>query len=75
MEMALMNRLCCQLLVDKFFIQILYGRQISLLYVSMFLFSYVSCVVGCPYEGDIDPTKVAKVGSFTISLCNFGKGC
>ena len=62
-----MNRLCCQLLVDKFFM--------GLLYVSMFLFSYVSCVVGCPYEGDIDPTKVAKVGSFTISLCNFGKGC
>ena len=36
---------------------------------------YVSCVLGCPYEGDIDPKKVAKVskrlldaGAYEISL-------
>lgn len=36
---------------------------------------YVSCVVGCPYEGDIDPEQVAKVakqlfdmGCYEISL-------
>lgn len=36
---------------------------------------YVSCVVGCPYEGDIDPTSVASVaqqlsdlGCYEISL-------
>ncbi len=36
---------------------------------------YVSCVVGCPYEGDIDPQQVAKVaeklytlGCYEISL-------
>ena len=23
---------------------------------------YVSCVVGCPYEGKIEPSKVAEVG-------------
>jgi hydroxymethylglutaryl-CoA lyase len=36
---------------------------------------YVSCVVGCPYEGDIDPAKVASVarrlfdmGCYEVSL-------
>ncbi|MEH6385482.1 MAG: hydroxymethylglutaryl-CoA lyase [Colwellia sp.] len=36
---------------------------------------YVSCVVGCPYEGDVDPQKVAevaeklyKMGCYEISL-------
>ena len=36
---------------------------------------YVSCVVGCPYEGDVDPVKVAEVskslyetGCYEISL-------
>lgn len=24
-------------------------------------FRYVSCVIGCPYEGPIDPNRVAKV--------------
>lgn len=31
---------------------------------------YVSCVVGCPYEGDIDPEKVADV-----ALKMFNMGC
>jgi hydroxymethylglutaryl-CoA lyase len=36
---------------------------------------YVSCVMGCPYEGDIDPTvvneianKLLKAGCYEISL-------
>ena len=36
---------------------------------------YVSCVLGCPYEGDVDPARVAEVaaalhgmGSYEISL-------
>ena len=36
---------------------------------------YVSCVLGCPYEGDVDPQKVAEVaaalwdaGSYEVSL-------
>jgi len=36
---------------------------------------YVSCVMGCPYEGDIDPTvvneianKLIKAGCYEISL-------
>ena len=36
---------------------------------------YISCVLGCPYEGDVDPHKVAEVaealyalGSYEISL-------
>jgi len=24
--------------------------------------AYISCVVGCPYEGVVPPSKVAKVG-------------
>ena len=28
---------------------------------------YVSCVVGCPYEGDIDPEKVAEVSQALIA--------
>ncbi len=39
------------------------------------VFRYVSCVVGCPYEGKIDPLAVAKVakrlydeGCYEISL-------
>ena len=39
------------------------------------LYSYVSCVVGCPYEGKIAPSKVAAVserllqmGCYEISL-------
>ena len=38
---------------------------------------YVSCVVGCPYEGDVTPEKVADVarqlfdmGCYEISLCD-----
>lgn len=31
---------------------------------------YVSCVLGCPYEGDIDPARVAEV-----SAALFGMGC
>lgn len=27
----------------------------------MFSFRYVSCALGCPYEGPIEPTKVAEV--------------
>jgi isopropylmalate/homocitrate/citramalate synthase len=29
---------------------------------------YVSCVVGCPYEGDIDPAKVAEVTGQLLDL-------
>lgn len=29
---------------------------------------YVSCVLGCPYEGDIDPESVAKVASKLFDL-------
>ena len=29
---------------------------------------YVSCVVGCPYEGDIAPAKVAEVASKLVDL-------
>ncbi len=36
---------------------------------------YISCVLGCPYEGDVDPVKVAEVagtlfamGSYEVSL-------
>lgn len=29
---------------------------------------YVSCVIGCPYEGDIDPQSVAKVTSAIYDL-------
>ena len=36
---------------------------------------YVSCVMGCPYEGDIDPqgvnyvaTKLKEMGCYEISL-------
>lgn len=29
---------------------------------------YVSCVVGCPYEGEIDPGKVAEVAETLISM-------
>ena len=36
---------------------------------------YISCVLGCPYEGDVDPAKVAEVasalhrmGSYEVSL-------
>nr|XP_032815519.1 hydroxymethylglutaryl-CoA lyase, mitochondrial isoform X1 [Petromyzon marinus] len=31
---------------------------------------YVSCVVGCPYEGKINPAKVAEVAK-----CLYGMGC
>ena len=29
---------------------------------------YVSCVVGCPYEGDIDPEKVAELAGELLAL-------
>ncbi|MDP5210422.1 hydroxymethylglutaryl-CoA lyase [Microbulbifer sp. 2205BS26-8] len=29
---------------------------------------YVSCVLGCPYEGDIDPAKVAEVSSALLEM-------
>ena len=29
---------------------------------------YVSCVVGCPYEGKINPKKVAEVSIFLCKL-------
>lgn len=29
---------------------------------------YVSCVVGCPYEGDIDPEAVASLSSMLVDL-------
>jgi len=29
---------------------------------------YVSCVVGCPYEGDIDPAAVAKVSKALVDM-------
>jgi len=29
---------------------------------------YISCVVGCPYEGDIDPAKVAEVTGQLLDL-------
>jgi len=29
---------------------------------------YVSCVVGCPYEGDIDPGKVAEVARLLMDM-------
>ena len=29
---------------------------------------YVSCVLGCPYEGDVDPGKVADVGARLIDM-------
>lgn len=43
---------------------------------------YVSCVLGCPYEGDIDPKKVNHVvnkllsmGCYEVSLGDtIGKG-
>lgn len=43
---------------------------------------YISCVMGCPYEGDIDPIKVneiaeklLKLGCYEISLGDtIGKG-
>ena len=32
---------------------------------------YVSCVLGCPYEGDIDPAQVAAIAADLIALgCN-----
>lgn len=40
--------------------------------VLYFKFRYVSCVLGCPYEGSITPQKVTEVGyaSFYVSLQN-----
>ncbi|RMF10326.1 MAG: hydroxymethylglutaryl-CoA lyase [Alphaproteobacteria bacterium] len=37
---------------------------------------YVSCVVGCPYEGDIAPEKVAEVTArlFDIGVCEVSLG-
>ena len=35
---------------------------------------YVSCVLGCPYEGDIQPEKVAEV-SEPLSSCNVWSSC
>lgn len=43
---------------------------------------YVSCVMGCPYEGDIDPKKVndlveklLDIGCYEVSLGDtIGKG-
>jgi hydroxymethylglutaryl-CoA lyase len=32
------------------------------------LYSYVSCVVGCPYEGSVLPDKVAKVTEKLLSM-------
>ncbi|WP_299582280.1 hydroxymethylglutaryl-CoA lyase [uncultured Microbulbifer sp.] len=29
---------------------------------------YVSCVLGCPYEGDIDPSKVAEVSAALLEM-------
>ncbi|USD21893.1 hydroxymethylglutaryl-CoA lyase [Microbulbifer variabilis] len=29
---------------------------------------YVSCVLGCPYEGDIDPAKVAEVSAALLEM-------
>ena len=29
---------------------------------------YVSCVIGCPYEGPIDPLKVADVSQKMLDL-------
>ncbi|XP_022709598.1 hydroxymethylglutaryl-CoA lyase, mitochondrial-like isoform X2 [Varroa jacobsoni] len=29
---------------------------------------YVSCVVGCPYEGEINPTKVAEVAKYLFDM-------
>ena len=29
---------------------------------------YVSCVVGCPYEGDIEPSKVAEVAKLLLDM-------
>lgn len=42
----------------------------SLLIVSKYkngFFSYVSCVLGCPYEGHVSPEAVAKVTNDSIS--------
>lgn len=29
---------------------------------------YVSCALGCPYQGSVDPTKVAQVASQLLNL-------
>lgn len=33
--------------------------------------SYISCVVGCPYEGKVAPEKVAYVSAYLISAVFF----
>lgn len=30
--------------------------------------SYVSCVLGCPYEGEVAPEKVAHVSSYYVYI-------
>src|SRR5439155_19362823 len=32
---------------------------------------YISCVLGCPYEGDVDPRKVAVIASASSALGSF----
>lgn len=29
---------------------------------------YVSCLVGCPYEGSVDPTRVAEVAAYFLNV-------
>jgi len=29
---------------------------------------YVSCVMGCPYEGEIDPRMIDKVAQLLVSM-------
>ena len=37
-----------------------------------YLFRYVSCVVGCPYEGEIKPEAVTQVYSFIYIILGNG---
>ena len=32
---------------------------------------YVSCVMGCPYEGDVDPKKVNEVATALYEMGNY----
>ena len=59
----------CECEVHPFYSDLVSGSQLTL------LLGYVSCVVGCPYEGKIAPDKVAMVaktlhdmGCYEISL-------
>ena len=62
LELLLQQRAGCQYLLEGEICCLQYIVVTEMHLVTVFLFhSYISCVVGCPYEGKISPEAVAKV--------------